>query len=121
MSITCDGGSFNINSLKLLGCNLDINDASFRTSFPHRITKENMYAILDPCHMLKLTRNTLGGKGSIELSYCIVKWDYIIKLNVLQEKEGLKFTNFLSGTHINFQTKKNECRVSRSDIKLQSC
>lgn len=114
--ITCDGASYNMNSLKLLGCKLDINDASFTTSFCHPITKEDVYAILDPCHMLKLARNTLGDKGNIESSHGIIRWDYIMKLNLLRDKEGLKFANCLSGAHINYQDKKMNVKLAAQTL-----
>ena len=57
--ITCDGAGSNIVMAKKLGCKLsDVN--SLQTYFCHPITAEPVYFMLDPCHMVKLVRNTLG-------------------------------------------------------------
>ena len=62
-SVTADGTAVNFTMFNKLGCN-------FTTSYEHMITKfkhptENyfVYAILDPCHMLKLARNALAHLG----------------------------------------------------------
>ena len=59
-----------------------------------------MYVLLDPCHMLKLVRNTLGDKKSlVDDSDNLVQWDYIENLHKLQEHEGLHLGNRLHSAH----------------------
>lgn len=53
-SVTCDGPKANIATLHRLGCSLfaDSYD-NIKHCFEHPVTKENVYATLDACHMLK--------------------------------------------------------------------
>ena len=64
ISFTFDGCPTNLSMARQLGCNFD-KDA-LKTNFCHPVTKSDVYVLLDPCHMLKLVRNTLGGKKSID-------------------------------------------------------
>lgn len=61
ISITTDGAACNLSTFKKLGASLDMEN--LKTFFYHPCTKENVYIILDPCHMLKLIRNCLAFKG----------------------------------------------------------
>lgn len=56
--------------------------------------------------MLKLTRNVLAEKGSIESSEGTIRWCYIDNLNNLQNDEQFKFANSLGYKHIYFQNRK---------------
>ena len=64
ISLTFDGCSANLAMVKHLGCNLEVLGADFKTCFKHPSSDHNVYVLLDPCHMLKLVRNTLGDKKS---------------------------------------------------------
>lgn len=58
VSLTFDGAPSNVAMCKHLGC---IPDASqLKTDFI--VNGNKMFAFLDPCHMVKLVRNTLGEK-----------------------------------------------------------
>lgn len=103
-SVTCDGAAVNIQTLKNLGCSL--NPTNFAPYFKHPANDSNVHAILDPCHMLKLVRNTLAEKKIINCEAGDVKWDFILKLHYLQESESLKFANSLSGSHVKYHNKK---------------
>lgn len=59
VSVTCDGTSTNMCVLQHLGCNFNDVD-SLQTSFSHPSTNAKIVAFTDPCHMLKLVRNTFG-------------------------------------------------------------
>lgn len=59
ISVTCDGTPTNFSVLKFFGCNFN-NVSSLQTSFPHPVTSDKIVAFFDPCHMLKLVRNTFG-------------------------------------------------------------
>lgn len=62
----------------------------FGAIFPHPSSMENVYVILDPCHMFKLIRNTLAKRGNlIDGNENVISWSYFIKLVELQENEGL--------------------------------
>ncbi len=57
---------------------------------------------LDPFHMFKLVRNTLGDKKSIANGeHKFVLWNYIEQLRKLQEDEGLHVGNRI--VHIQFK------------------
>lgn len=64
VSLTFDGTAVNFAMAKNLGCTLDPSN-EMKTYFPHPVTSKNVTIFLDPAHMLKLVRNTLGDKGSI--------------------------------------------------------
>ncbi|KAG8175617.1 hypothetical protein JTE90_019429 [Oedothorax gibbosus] len=63
VSLTFDGTSTNISSVNELGANISVDN--LKHYFPHPVTKEPVYVILDACHMLKLVRNCLASKGSL--------------------------------------------------------
>ena len=49
-----------------------------KTSFKHPTSREDVYIILDPCHMLKLACNALGHLGSfVDGDRNRIKWQYI--------------------------------------------
>ena len=101
ISVTVDGAASNLAMFKNLGAILkpvdklteeNISDyiSNLKTYFSHPETKENVYVLLDPCHMIKLIRNCLGfqeilrdGQGRE------INWSYFIKLVDLEEHENL--------------------------------
>ena len=59
ISLTCDGPSCHFSMLSTLGATLKA--PNMVPYFPHPEDKnENIYVLLDVCHMLKLVRNTLA-------------------------------------------------------------
>ena len=52
-SVTCDGTSTNISSLKALGCIFTDDFFSMNVKFKHPSRDYYVYATLDACHMLK--------------------------------------------------------------------
>jgi hypothetical protein len=50
-SVTADGTAVNISTFEILGCQFSGNYESMKTSFKNPITNEDVFAILDPCHM----------------------------------------------------------------------
>ena len=97
-SLTFDGAASNVAMMKQLGCNLDLND--LKSHFNHPITETPVHVFLDPCHMLKLVRNSLGDIKDNNYDTGTVKWCYIESLHKLQEKEGLHLGNKLRASHI---------------------
>lgn len=56
-TLTCDGAACNLSMIRIfLQCNLNLNN--LQTWFEHPISKMKIHVFLDPCHMLKLIRNT---------------------------------------------------------------
>lgn len=94
VNLTLDGTSKNLATVISLGCKLDPCN-KLQTYFKHPENHKNIYVFLDPCHMLKLVRNTLGELKTIEWGKEYVDWKYIKFLHILQEEEGLHLGNKL--------------------------
>lgn len=60
--LTFDGYASNIPMCELLGANLQVDSPNFQTFFNNPYNNERIYIFLDPCHMIKLLRNTLANK-----------------------------------------------------------
>ena len=94
--------------IKQLGCCLDHDN--LKTSFPHPVTQQPVCIFFDPCHMLKLVRNSFGDKEHfIDGENNSVKWIYIERLHNMQANEGLHLGNKLRYAHIDWSKRKNEC------------
>ena len=115
VSVTHDGQAANQSMLKLLGVFVN-EDGSICSSFPHPETKMPVVVFLDPCHMLKLVRNTLGSKGCLWAGSSTVKWDYISSLHKLQEAEGLHTGNKLRANHIAWHKKKMNVKLAAQTL-----
>ncbi|KAJ8932020.1 hypothetical protein NQ314_015014 [Rhamnusium bicolor] len=104
-SITCDGTGSNLSTLSKLGATIiGVTSASFKhPSLGNDATSLNIYGI-DTCHMLKLARNAMAEKN-LSSEDGPIKWDNLVKLNNIQNTEGLKFANALSSLHINYKNK----------------
>lgn len=114
--ITCDGTTINMNTMKNLGCNFDlIGDRKPLTSFKHPYNNSNIYIIMNPCHMLKLCRNTLAAKN-ITSSLGTISFQYIRDLHNHQQTIGLKYANKLSAIHIDFHNKKMKVCLATQTI-----
>ncbi|CAL1284507.1 unnamed protein product [Larinioides sclopetarius] len=76
VTLTLDGTSTNLSTIQYLGGS--INASNLVYSFKHPISDNDIHVILDPCHMIKLVRNTLASKGSILYGQGrMIKWEYI--------------------------------------------
>lgn len=109
--VTMDGHISNINMCTMLGCQLKLNQP-LKTYFVHPSSGENVFVIMDPCHMLKLARNMLQAYSSIVSPPGTVKWKYISELNDVQEHEGLHAANKIPRKHINFEGQKMKVSVA---------
>lgn len=88
-SLTFDGAQCNLSMCTKLGANLKLNNPNF--SFPHTTSGEPIYLFYDPCHMLKLVRNTLGDKRVLINSQGEkIEWEYIKKLYLKEKKKVSK-------------------------------
>ncbi|CAH2088434.1 unnamed protein product [Euphydryas editha] len=59
--VTFDGCSANLSAAEILGCDLT-DPNNFVTHFPHPCTQEKVCVFLDPCHVIKLIRNSFEKK-----------------------------------------------------------
>ena len=84
-SVTADGTAVNLKTFEILGCNFCGTYNYMQTSFKHPTTGEDVYVILDPCHMLKLARNAMAHLGSfVDGEGHLVQWKYVEELQKLQ-------------------------------------
>lgn len=110
VSLTFDGAKSNVAMANILGCNRDAENTK-----PFFTIKDKKYFVFyDPCHMIKLIRNTFGdtrhtlidGEGNY------IKWQYIGNLEDLQENEGLHLANKLRQAHVKFFNQKMKVRLA---------
>ena len=118
-SVTCDGTSANISTLRILGCNFTNDFQSMNVKFKHPTRDYFVYSTLDACHMLKLARNALGDIGSFKSpDGKLITWKNIKDLHVLQTNEGFNLANKIHVDHINWH--KNKMKVKLAAQTLSS-
>lgn len=61
VALTFDGCNSNISAANILGCQLT-NYKNLKTTFKHPSCDTNVAVFLDPCHMIKLVRNSFESK-----------------------------------------------------------
>ena len=117
--ITCDGTTTNLAMFEILGCSFGTTYDTIIIKFPHPSTGNDVFAILDACHMLKLARNALAFLGTFQASLQEkIEWKYISALHQVQQHEGLKLANKISTEHIQFE--KHKMNVSLAAQTLSS-
>ncbi|EZA47390.1 THAP domain-containing protein [Ooceraea biroi] len=88
-SVTFDGVIVNLSMCTALGANFVVGE-NFKPYIINNMTKENIFCFFDPCHMLKLVRNTLGDKLELRHKGKSIYWQNIV-LKKFQETEALQF------------------------------
>ena len=112
-SVTTDGTSVNISMFRELGCNFTTSLQTMITKFKHPTQDYFVYAVLDPCHMLKLARNALGHLGSfLDNDNNRIGWNFFSALNNIQESEGLNLANKLSSKHLQYEKHKMNVKLA---------
>ncbi|CAH2097479.1 unnamed protein product [Euphydryas editha] len=102
-NLTFNGCATNLKAAEILGCQLT-NLNNIKTHFPHPPTPKKVRIFLDPCHVIKLIRNTSERKWMIfDGNNGQIRWQLLINLNKLQQSEGLRFANKLTPSHISFR------------------
>ena len=112
ISLICDGPSWHLAMLRTLGACM--TPPNLKPYFIHPSDKgKKIYVLLDICHMLKLVRNTLGDGGIlVDKDGKKVCWQYIIALQQLQEKEGLRLGNKFNLAHIRWWQQKMKVNLA---------
>ncbi|XP_059911526.1 uncharacterized protein LOC132460693 [Gadus macrocephalus] len=67
---------------------------------------DEVFVIMDACHMLKLARNMLESYRTINSGSGRIEWKHIVELNNVQKKAGLHAANKLTDTHVSFNNQK---------------
>jgi hypothetical protein len=119
-SVTFDGDACNCSAINMLGAEIFTEDyRQIKNSFPCSSDENrNIKIILDPCHIVKLTRNALADYKEFKTDKGSIKWDYIVKLHTLQKQLTLKLKNHLSSQCINW--KQNKMKVKYAVHVLSS-
>jgi hypothetical protein len=113
--VTADGTSVNFTMFSELGCKFTTSYESM--IFKHPTQNYLVYAILDPCHMLKLARNALAHLGSfVDCENNIITWKLFSSLNKIQECEGFKLANKFSSRHIQFLKHKTNVQLAAQTL-----
>lgn len=99
VSVTFDGLSANISMCERMGASFCRDD--FRPYFHFPDTSEKTYIILDPSHMLKLVRNTIGKRKTLyDSDGNKIEWKYFELLETYRNKKGYILAHKLTKKHI---------------------
>ena len=116
-SVTTDGTAVNMSMFQELGCQFTTSLETMVTKFQHPTENYFVYAILDPCHMLKLARNALGHLGSfLDKDKKVIRWRFFSSLNKIQESEGFQLANSFTSKHLMFYKHKMNVKLAAQTI-----
>lgn len=113
-SVTFDGDCTNISAVKILGACFVEGKTFFENTYDGG---SRVYVVLDPPHMLKLSRNILGNKKEIiDQNDEIISWKFIDDLVVLQTTENVNLGNKLTKTHSNYKNMKMNVKIAAQTL-----
>lgn len=115
VSVTCDGPSCNFNMFKELGAIIDPLTLQSWFTDPSNINQK-VCILLDACHMLKLARNTMASQDILDQHGEIISWNYIKKLNELQDDQALRAGNRLRKAHVEWDKQKMKVRLAAQTL-----
>lgn len=105
-----DGCPSNVSMSKMLvGENFDPFSPRFQTFFKNPDNNENVYIYLDPCHMIKLLRNTFSNRTISDQNGNKIEWRYIEHLYEFSAKNTFN-VHKLTKKHMNWR--KNPMNVA---------
>lgn len=112
-NMTFDGLAANAKMCKLFGANLNVYHTKCETSILNPINNDKIYIILDPCHMVKLVRNTLGRKEDFFVGSKMKKisWKFIVALYEYSRKNNIH-THKLTRKHIEWESNPMNVRLA---------
>ncbi len=100
-----------------LGCNFTTSFDSMVTKFKHPTENYYVYAVLDPCHMLKLARNALASLTSfVDKEKNLITWNLLQALNTIQSSEGFTMANKFSTKHLKFEKHKMNVQLAAQTL-----
>jgi hypothetical protein len=106
-NLCCDNAASNTAALNLLGAAL-LDPEKLKVSIDKvNAAGEPIFIVLDPSHLIKLARNTLG---DLHLLFTEdgrrIEWKFVSELEKLQAEEGLHLANKITKEHVQFSKKK---------------
>ena len=114
-TVTCDGTNANLECMRKFGCEIGNKVEELNGLF--EFNDNQVFFTPDACHMLKLARNALADvKEFRDEEGRLIKWKHLQVLHSLQEKEGLKFANKLSKSHVQFHRHKMNVRIAAQTL-----
>lgn len=115
-SLTFDGAPVNFTMATSLGADFS-NFQYLKSSFLHPITANEIFIFLDPCHMIKLVRNTFGTQKYLtDISNQTINWDYLVKLVNKQSFEGLHLATKIKLRHLNWVREKMKVKIATQTL-----
>lgn len=115
-NLTFDGYASNIGMTKILGADLDILSPKFQPYFINPANNEKIYIFLDPCHMLKLLRNTTASRKVIyDSQNRKIEWRFIEALYWNSKETGLR-THKLTKKHIQWYRNTMSVRLAAQTL-----
>ncbi|CAH1981929.1 unnamed protein product [Acanthoscelides obtectus] len=114
-SLTFDGAPVNFTMASHLGANFDVS--IMKTFFTYPVTGSDVFIILDPCHMIKLVRNTFGSqKYLIDQDGNQIDWNFLSKLVDTQYSEGLHLGTKITVRHLQFVREKMKVKIATQTL-----
>lgn len=109
VSITCDGLAGNFSMFTSLGCNV-LKD---QTTTKFESHNSFIHAFIDPCHAIKLVRNTFGELRVFNDSMGReINFKYLELLLDLQDQKGLHLATKIGKAHILFEKQKMKVKLA---------
>jgi hypothetical protein len=101
VSLTMDGCSTNISSIRELGCSIK---PPMVLSFNHPVNSTyQIFIFLDVCHMIKLLRNLWANEKVFKTRSGIALWSFMERLINYQEEEECSAGNKITQKHVNWE------------------
>lgn len=113
LSITFDGPPSNFAMCKILGA--DFLDG--KAYIPDPVHKNRrIYVLLDPPHMLKLSRNCLGSRNLVDTDNQLIEWKYIQMVYDAQKNLPYNLGNKLTKEHMQWESKKMSVKLAAETL-----
>lgn len=114
LSITFDGLSSNFTMCELLGANFNLNNLTPYFVLPP--DDRNIYIIVDPSHVLKLARNTIGNKKTMCVDGHKIEWKYFESLENFRAEKDFAHAHKLTKRHIHYDLNKMNVRIAAETL-----
>lgn len=115
LSVTFDGLSTNIKTCRILGANFALK--KFRPFIKIPGDDRRIYVILDPSHLLKLSRNIIGNhKLLTDGAGQKIEWRFFENLEKMRVEKDFTHMHKLTKRHIEFQNTKMNVRIAAQTL-----